>query len=111
MSLVTLTQSAQRHFNNILSGQTDKSILLSVKKAGCSGKSYVIDLIDNQKITNDYTMCVFDSNKLVIPTNVVSDLEGITIDYVTEGLNGHIVFKNPNAKHSCGCGESFTTDD
>jgi len=35
-------------------------------------------------------------------------LNGVTLDYVTEGLQGGFTFVNPQAKSSCGCGTSFS---
>ena len=35
-------------------------------------------------------------------------LNGLVIDYVTEGVNSLFKFRNPNATGECGCGESFT---
>ena len=37
-------------------------------------------------------------------------LTGTEIDYVTEGLNSSLKFRNPNATGECGCGESFKVD-
>ncbi len=34
-------------------------------------------------------------------------IEGMTIDYVRQGLNEGFEFVNPNEKDRCGCGESF----
>ena len=34
-------------------------------------------------------------------------LDGTEVDVVREGLNEGFVFRNPNVKHECGCGESF----
>ena len=34
-------------------------------------------------------------------------VRGTEVDYVTEGLNSSLRFKNPNASTYCGCGESF----
>jgi Fe-S cluster assembly iron-binding protein IscA len=30
------------------------------------------------------------------------------LDFVKEGVNHNLVFKNPNVENECGCGESFT---
>ena len=38
-------------------------------------------------------------------------VQGTVIDYVTEGLNSALTFKNPNATAECGCGESFSVTD
>jgi iron-sulfur cluster assembly accessory protein len=35
-------------------------------------------------------------------------VNGIEIDFVTEGVNSTFEFRNPNATAECGCGESFT---
>ena len=35
-------------------------------------------------------------------------LQGMEVDYVREGLNQRLAFRNPNVKDSCGCGESFS---
>ncbi len=35
-------------------------------------------------------------------------LNGTTLDYVTQGLQGGFTFVNPSAKSSCGCGTSFS---
>jgi iron-sulfur cluster assembly accessory protein len=35
-------------------------------------------------------------------------VNGIEIDFVTEGVNSLFQFRNPNATAECGCGESFT---
>jgi len=35
-------------------------------------------------------------------------VSGTEVDFVTEGLNSALKFKNPNAESHCGCGESFS---
>jgi len=35
---------------------------------------------------------------------------GTEMDFVEGRLNSGFVFKNPNVKETCGCGESFTTE-
>ena len=37
-------------------------------------------------------------------------VDGTEIDFLKQGLNEQFVFRNPNVKGECGCGESFTTD-
>jgi hypothetical protein len=34
-------------------------------------------------------------------------LQGTTLDVVQEGLTRRVRFDNPNARQSCGCGQSF----
>ena len=35
---------------------------------------------------------------------------GTRMDYIEDKLRSEFVFTNPNAKGTCGCGESFTTE-
>ena len=52
---------------------------------------------------------MFESNgvKIVVDTSSLQHLDGMTLDYVqTNLLNSGFEFINPNAKESCGCGES-----
>lgn len=47
--------------------------------------------------------------KLYVDHKSVFHVFGTTIDYVSDEISSKFVFKNPNAKQSCGCGESFLT--
>ena len=58
----------------------------------------------------DYLRQYFKSHgvKLVVDPKSIMLLEGTEIDFV-EGLMGSgFKFNNPNVRHSCACGESFT---
>jgi iron-sulfur cluster assembly protein len=78
---------------------------VEVKKGGCSGLSYKMDF-DNQIRSGDKT---FESHgqKLVVDSQSLLYLVGMTLDF-SGGLNGKgFVFNNPNASKNCGCGASF----
>lgn len=87
-------------------------LFLGVKGGGCSGLTYVLDLRDEHNAPVPETDEVFESNGILIVCDLksymVGNLSGTTIDY-QEGLMGAgFTFKNPNAKHSCGCGSSYS---
>ena len=53
----------------------------------------------------------FDGDVLVLVQEKDWPLvRGTEIDYVTEGLNAALRFRNPNASAECGCGESFSIE-
>jgi len=82
---------------------------LSLKKTGCSGLSYVVDIIDEVAPTDK----VFPVNSDVVVAVSRQDLPyllGTEIDYVKQGLNQQFQYRNPNATGACGCGESFAVD-
>ncbi len=87
-------------------------LYVGVKGGGCSGLAYVLDLRDERLAPAAETDEVFLSRDLVIVCDLksymVGNLGGTLIDY-EEGLMGKgFTFKNPNAKHTCGCGSSYS---
>jgi len=85
---------------------TTDYVRVGVKSGGCSGLSYELKF-DNQQLENGK---IFENNniKIIIDKKSFLYLVGTTLDY-SGGLNGTgFVFKNPNAKRTCGCGESFS---
>jgi iron-sulfur cluster assembly protein len=87
-------------------------LFVGVKGGGCSGLQYVLDLRDEVHQPVADTDEVFLSQGIPVVCDlksyVVGNLTGTTIDY-HEGLMGAgFTFNNPNAKHSCGCGSSYS---
>lgn len=79
---------------------------VAVVGGGCSGFQYGLDL---EKEVHAGDM-VFDQQgvKVFVDPMSAQYLMGVEIDYV-EGLHGSgFSFKNPNVKHTCGCGQSFS---
>jgi len=46
--------------------------------------------------------------KVIVDKKSLVFLEGTELDFQKEGLNEGFLFRNPNVKDECGCGESFT---
>lgn len=79
---------------------------VGVKGGGCSGFSYLLDLTETQKETDE----VFEQHGITMVCDPKSllYLSGTTVDYKDEGIaNRGFLFQNPNATSSCGCGSSF----
>lgn len=80
-------------------------VRVGVSGGGCSGLSYVLDFEKAPRLGDS----VFGDNpKIFVDRKSLVFLRGTTLDF-EGGLNGKgFVFKNPNAKASCGCGSSFS---
>jgi len=78
---------------------------LGVKKIGCSGFAYVVNLAD--KVTDEDEVYEDRGVRIVVNSAQLPLLRGTEIDFVREGLNETFAFRNPNVKTECGCGESF----
>jgi len=107
---VTLSETAAREIRNIIQQQeldAEKIRLrVGVKGGGCSGFSYLLDLTESQKPTDEQ----FEHHgiKIIVDPKSLLYLNGTTIDFKDEIMGRGFVFQNPNATSSCGCGSSFS---
>jgi len=105
---LALTETAAKHVKKLLEEQKLQGVFLrmGVKGGGCSGLSYSLEF-DSELGPHDKKFDV-DGVTVVCDAKSYLYLNGTTLDYVTEGLQGGFTFINPQAKSSCGCGTSFT---
>jgi iron-sulfur cluster assembly protein len=87
-------------------GAADGSFLrIGVKGGGCSGFAYVLKWVEEQR--PDDLVIDKPGLKLLVDPKSLTFLDGMVLDF-SGGLMGQgLVFRNPNAKASCGCGKSF----
>jgi iron-sulfur cluster assembly protein len=87
---------------------SDKNALrISVEGGGCSGLKYVMEFISDFNVDDEQVRLIGATGTLVVDNKSALFLDGVTIDY-DGSLNGKgFEFKNPRAKTTCGCGESF----
>lgn len=106
---VSMTERAVKHTRKQIAAASAKAVRLGVKKAGCSGFKYVLDLLTEIDASLIAFAVADDVTVYVAPADLPY-VQGTEIDYSTEGLNSTLKFRNPNAKDECGCGESFNVD-
>ena len=106
---IILTEGAAREIRNIIQQQeldADKVRLrVGVKGGGCSGFSYLLDLTESQKDSDE--VFVQHGIKVIVDPKSLLYLNGTTVDFKDEIMGRGFVFQNPNATTSCGCGSSF----
>ena len=86
--------------------QENFGIRVAVKGGGCSGLMYTLAIVQqpepDEKVIEQHGVRVF------VPKRSYVFLAGTVLDF-SDGLNGKgFTFHNPNAKSSCGCGNSFS---
>jgi iron-sulfur cluster assembly protein len=105
--LMTVTPSAAERAKALIDGRGKPTagIRIGVRTKGCSGLSYTLEFADKQEPMDE----VVDTAgiKLLIDPKASLFLIGTEMDYEEEKLKSGFVFKNPNEKGRCGCGESF----
>jgi iron-sulfur cluster assembly protein len=105
---LALTEKATKQVKQLMEAQHLDNVFLrmGVKGGGCSGLSYSLEF-DNELGPHDKKFDI-EGIQVVCDAKSYLYLNGVTLDYVTEGLTGGFNFVNPNAKSSCGCGTSFS---
>lgn len=105
---IKVTESAARRVRHLLDQRAEPAIgiRVGVKSKGCSGLSYSVEYAD-EKARFDEVVEAHGVTVLIDPKAMMFIL-GSEMDYVEDKLSSGFVFRNPNEKGRCGCGESFT---
>ncbi|MBX9938826.1 MAG: iron-sulfur cluster assembly accessory protein [Candidatus Obscuribacterales bacterium] len=104
--VINLTEAAAQEIKRLLADEPDKSGLrMEIRGGGCSGMSYGLRFDNAQE--KDHVLEAFGVKVFIDPKSAIY-LKGTHLDF-QGGLNGQgFVIKNPQAKGSCGCGNSFS---
>lgn len=104
-AMITLSDEAKSHVAGLLADHgADAGLRLSLKKGGCAGMEYKLDIADTKPAGDD---AIEDgSARLFIEPSAMLYLLGMHIDFEVTKLRSGFVFKNPNEVSACGCGES-----
>jgi iron-sulfur cluster assembly protein len=90
--------------NNITGG----GLRVAVKAGGCSGFSYVFQW-DATPRDSDLVFEGHGGAKLFVDPRSLRLLDGTVLDFDEQNLMAtSFTLKNPHAKSTCGCGESFS---
>ncbi len=105
---VVLTPSAEARIAKLMAEAPEGAIgvKLSTPRRGCSGLAYSVDYVTAADPMDE--RIVTPGGLFFIDGGSVLYLVGSTMDWVEDDFTAGFTFANPNAKGSCGCGESFT---
>jgi len=84
-----------------------KGLRVGIRGGGCTGFSYMFEWSDSEPRPEDKVLA-YEEGKVrvfVDPKSYVF-LDGSTLDYATTLMARGFKWLNPNAKGTCGCGES-----
>lgn len=107
-SQITVSEKAANEIKKIMEENKISNqfgLRVGVKGGGCSGLTYNLGFDADQKEGD--TVIEQSGIKLFVDGKSLFYLAGTELDF-SDGLNGKgFTFNNPNAKRTCGCGESF----
>ncbi len=103
-----VTEAAAKRIAWVLSQDEHKGLKLriAVSGGGCSGFQYNFTF-DDAKGETDFVI-ERDGATVLIDETSLDLLKGSEIDYVEDMIGASFQIKNPQAKSTCGCGNSFS---
>ncbi|CAK81799.1 unnamed protein product (macronuclear) [Paramecium tetraurelia] len=108
-NLITISDKAAERITELMKQQNNPAfdaVKIGVRKRGCNGLSYTMNYCSGPDKLDEVVEakgCV----KVIVDSKAVMVLVGTEMDYVEDDIKSEFVFKNPNQKGQCGCGESF----
>ena len=105
---VILTPAAEARVAALMANAPEGTVgvKLSTPRRGCSGLAYSVEYVAEEAPFDE--KIVTPGGTFYIDGASVLYLVGSTMDWKEDDFAAGFVFENPNAKGSCGCGESFT---
>ncbi len=105
---MTLTEKAVVKVKEIMAQQNPvpAGVRIAVVGGGCSGFSY--NMAFENQVNGLDDVLEYDGLKIFVDQMSQQYLDGTEIDYVETMEGAGFKFNNPNVKHTCGCGSSFS---
>ncbi|MFB9950881.1 Fe-S cluster assembly scaffold SufA [Rhizobium puerariae] len=105
-AIMTMTDAAATRIKQIVagSGPDARGIRVGIKKGGCAGMEYTVDLVTEPNAKDD--LVERDGAKVWVEPSAVLYLLGTQMDFEVTKMRSGFTFVNPNQTSACGCGES-----
>jgi len=104
-TVISLTDAAAERVNEIVATRENAlGVRLGVKKGGCAGMEYTVDLVTEPNPCDDHVE--HNGAHVWVAPEASLFLLGTEMDFESTTLRTGFVFRNPNQSSACGCGES-----
>ncbi|GGA55668.1 Fe-S cluster assembly scaffold SufA [Nitratireductor aestuarii] len=103
--VITITDAAADRVRQIMKTRENaKGIRLGIKKGGCAGMEYTVDVVTDPDPKDDHVER--DGAHVYVAPEAALFLFGTEMDFEVTRIRSGFTFHNPNQSSACGCGES-----
>ena len=106
--VMELTEAAAKRIHELLGNKGAEYLKIGIRTRGCNGMTYTMNYADEKDRGKFDEVVDQHGVKVIIEPNALMSIIGTKMDFVSDNLRSEFTFENPNAKASCGCGESFS---
>lgn len=105
-AVMTMTEAAAIRVKAIVgnSGPDAKGVRVGIKRGGCAGMEYTVDLVTEPNPKDD--LIELGGARVWVDPSAALYLLGTQLDFETTKMRSGFTFVNPNQTSACGCGES-----
>jgi len=106
--MISLTENAAVKVKELIESRPHQTegLRVGVRGGGCSGFTYFLEFAENPN-KGDRELDSHGVTLFVDPKSYLY-LMGTQVDFVDSLAGAGFKFTNPNARRTCGCGESFS---
>ena len=106
--MIQITEAASKRIEALREKEDSAAALrIGVKAGGCSGLSYVF-VWEKEPRPGDEVFESPDGTRIFVDPKSYKYLDGTVLDCDANMLGQTLLFRNPNASSTCGCGTSFS---
>lgn len=107
--MITVTQTAASKITELLTEENKQQAALRVfvQGGGCSGFQYGLMIDEGEGQTDTDQQIESNGVRLLVDPISARYLKGAEVDFIDNLTGGGFTIRNPNAKSTCGCGQSF----
>ncbi len=103
--VMTITDAAAERVRDIMASREGaQGVRVGVKKGGCAGMEYTVDLVTDPNPKDDHVER--EGAHVYVAPEAALFLLGTELDFEVTKLRTGFTFRNPNQTSACGCGES-----
>jgi iron-sulfur cluster assembly protein len=105
-AIMTMTDAAADRVRQIVESRDNAAgVRVGVKKGGCAGMEYTVDLVTEPNPKDDHVE--HEGAHVYVAPEAALFLLGTEMDFEATKLRTGFTFQNPNQTSACGCGESI----
>lgn len=110
--MISFTPEAAQEIKRLSKQQhhdlSQEKVRVGIQSGSCADFAYTLSFAKEVDVTDQDQSINCGDFTVIVSRQHAEQLQGVTIDYSEDLMGGAFRYLNPNATHTCDCGESFS---